>query len=150
VSDTATPRPDITDDRIRVTVGGDDYEFRIPSIRFDIEVGYRSRAIRRAAAPAEGGDISGLDWFTINFTTYCAIMELYLVATSAPDHWPFTADAAGKPVVDSAKFPLRKRNTVMEVGGAFNEAFIRFCNDGVSDGHAAGTETVDGGKTPGT
>ena len=46
-----TPPADILQDELKVRVGADEYVFRIPSIRYDIEVASRAAAIRRAADP---------------------------------------------------------------------------------------------------
>ena len=132
---------DVLQDEITVNVRGEDYVFRIPSIKFDIEVGYRAASIRRKADPEGRGNLDALDGMAAAFAFNCALLELYLKAGPA---WCWSAGAGGKPAVDHEKFPLKAGNLVWEVGGAFRDAFERFRGEGAADDNAAGAETVAG------
>lgn len=132
---------DVLQDEITVTVRGEDYVFRIPSIKFDIEVGYRAAAIRRKADPDGRGALDALDGMAAGFALNCALLELYLARGPA---WCWSPGAGGKPVVDHEKFPIKASALVWEVGGAFRDAFERFRADGTADDNASGAETVAG------
>lgn len=131
----STSGPELLQDKFDVTVRDKRYTFRMPSIRYDMEVGYKAAEIRRSADPAGVGAWNTADYVADTFSRYCAIIELYLVA--ADEEWPFSPGKDGKPVVDSSRFPLKKRTTVYEIGGAFQQTFDRFCSDGDGPGDAA-------------
>ena len=123
------------------------FTFRIPKVTFDMEVGYKSAEIRRNAYPAGGGVLTGLDDAAYAFSRYAAFMELYL--ESSTETWPFSKDAAGKPVVDSSKFPPTHIDAVYEVGAAFDTAYGRFRRTGNFNIASAGAETVASQPNPG-
>jgi hypothetical protein len=132
---------DVLQDELTVSVRGVDYVFRLPSIRYDIEVAGRASSIRRAADPASGGQIYGIGERAARLSFALAIMELYL---KAGPEWPFSAGPGGKPVVNHEKFPRDKTATVYEIGGAFEEAYARFCDDGTADVNRASAEALAG------
>ena len=134
---------DVLSDRISVTVEQNEYVFRIPTIRYDVELGYKSADVRRRCYPEGGGMLGAVDYGAVQFSRSCAILELYL--TSASTLWPYGFDDSdmGKvdltrpPKVDFEKFPLSAAETVTLVGEAFEAAFARFRKRGsVNDGSA--------------
>jgi hypothetical protein len=127
-------KPDVLQDRITVKVRGEEYVFRVPSIRYDIETAYRSAAIRRKADPAGAGGTWGVDPVALNTSWALATIELYL---EAGPQWAFSSNAAGKPIVDHEKFPVNKYATALEVANAFQAAYDRFRDDGTGDVDAA-------------
>ena len=131
MSDT-TAGPELLQDKFDVVVRGKRYTFRVPSIRYDMEVGYKAAQLRRLADPEGIGDLNAVDFAAVTSARACAVMELYLIA--ADEDWPFTAGSDGKPKVDSSLFPLRKRRLVAEIGGTFQKTFETFCADGDTDG----------------
>lgn len=118
------PKPaDVLQDELTVTVRETDYVFRLPTIRYDIEVAARALAIRRRADPEGGGAIYGIGEQAARLSFALAIMELYLAG--GPE-WPFSPGPAGKPAVNHEKFPRNKTALVYEIGGAFEQAYERF------------------------
>jgi hypothetical protein len=101
-----------------VAVNGSTYTFRKPDIRYRIQMGYKAADTRRRVAPEAGGMLDfGIDRDTVDMSRAFAIMELYLQASDAA--WPFSPDAAGKPVVDFTKFPFEREDDVLKIGAAF-------------------------------
>jgi len=147
--------PDILQTNFDVSLDGETYTFRIPGIKHDIEVGYRSADVRRRAYPEAMGAISTLDWQAANFARYCALIELYLVRTTNP--WPYGFDPADvsqvdfekPPKVDFEKFPADRADTVMRLGDLFDQEVARFRRRGNPGGGSAGEKTVDGLRDPG-
>lgn len=137
--------PDPLQDRFEVVVGGDTYVFRIPTIRYDMEVGYRAADVRRRSFPEGAGQMVGLDFQAVNFSRYCAYLELYLLKSSTL--WPFgfaTDDPAqidwnkAAPPVDFEKFPPSRREDVYLVGDAFEREVARFLSRGDTGRPSAG------------
>ena len=117
-------KADVVQTELTVTVENGTYEFKIPSIRYDIEVATRAARIRRLADPSGGtspyelgGRATGLSWAL-------AQMELYLIRSSTT--WPFSPGPTGEPVVDHTKFDARKGRLVMAIGEAFDAEYARF------------------------
>ena len=131
-------------DRFDVVVEGATYTFRKPTIRYDIEVGYKSADIRNRAYPDGYGGMGGIDMQAVNFSRYCAILEMYLL--SATVGWPFGItdedlkglDTSKAPKVDFDKFPLDSADDVYAVGQAFEAAVQRFRSRGNKSGAPAG------------
>jgi len=147
---------DVLADRLTVTVGQHTYDFRMPSIRFDIEVGYRAADVRRRAYPEGMGALGAVDFSAVQFSRACAYLELYLIGAStlwpygiADDHDLSRVDPAKPPKVDFEKFPISAADLVLEVGAAFEDAYGRFRRPGLVNGRSAGTETVAGKPDPG-
>lgn len=147
-------------DTFDVTVENEDgskdtYTFRIPGIRFDIEVAYRAADIRNRIAPQSGGAITGLDMQSIILSRSGAILELYLV--KATTLWPYgvdeddvtKVDTTRKPAVDFDKFPFNRTDDVYRVGARFEEELARFRRRGNTGKGSAGGETVGRGEDPG-
>ena len=124
--------PEPLQDRFDVTVEGATYTFRIPTIRYDIEVGYRAGEIRAKAYPDGAGAMAGLDWQAVSFSRYCAVLELYLI--KATTLWPygFADDDLGRvdfnnpPKVTFDTFPVSASEDVFAVGQAFEAEVARF------------------------
>lgn len=139
---------DILQTNITVNVRNVNYTFRMPTIKYDIEMGYKATDIRRRSDPSGFGDMGSAGPSGANFAWYCAIMELYLVASD--DEWPWSKNTVGKPAVQFENFPLNKTTTLYEVGRAFEDTFQKFRDDGDTNVVTAGTEAVAGVKDPGT
>jgi hypothetical protein len=136
------PKPDVLQNEIVVTVRGEKYTFRMPSIRFEMEIGYRANDICGRSVP-EGSSpqatLLGPGNRAYNFAWCCAVMEMYLIR--ATTEWPFT-DGPGR--VNADRFPFNKTQLVEEIGSAFGAELNRFRDDGSADQHDAGEKTVDG------
>jgi hypothetical protein len=129
-----------------VVLNGETYVFRKPTIRFRIELGYRTADIRRRAFPSGNGamSITGeffLDRDAADFARACGILELYLIKSNQT--WPFSNSDDGKPVVDFDKFPPDREDTVWELAAKFDTEVSRFRKRGNPDKPPAGDETVD-------
>lgn len=135
-------RTDVLQTEIVVAVRGNNYTFRMPSIRFEIEMGYRANDICGRSMPEDStpqASLLGPGNRAFNFAWYCAAMELYLIR--ATTEWPFTG---GPGRVVSERFPLGKAQTVEEIGSAFSVELNRFRDDGSADDNANGKEAVAG------
>jgi hypothetical protein len=123
---------DVLADRFTITLDTDEYVFRIPSIRYDVELGYRAADVRRRCYPDAGGMLGGVDYAAVAFSRACAILELYLI--SANTLWPYgfsdddlsKVDVSKPPKVDFEKFPLSSADQVVAVGEAFEREYTRF------------------------
>lgn len=124
--------PEPLQDRFDVTVDDDVYTFRMPTIRQDIEVGYRASEIRQRAYPTSMGALGGLDYATLQFTRFAAYLELYLVKASTG--WPYGIDDANLQAFDFSKapevrfenFPFDRTDDVYAVGQKFEAEVARF------------------------
>lgn len=124
--------PEPLQDRFEVTVSGSVYTFRIPTIRYDIELGYRSAEIRNKAYPDGMGSMGGLDLQALQFSRYCAMLELYLL--KATTLWPYgfadddltKVDLNAPPKVSFENFPVDRSEDVWTVGQAFETEVARF------------------------
>lgn len=138
-----------------VVVNDDTYTFQIPTIRFDIEVGYKAADVRARAYPEGGGTLGGLDFAAANFSRYCAYIELYL--RRATTLWPYgydnddlgNVDFSRPPQVDFLKFPADRTEDVYQVGAAFDTEVGRFRQRRDRSRERAGAEVVDGSGNPG-
>lgn len=148
---------DVLADRFTVDVDGHQYTFRIPTIKFDIETGYKAADVRRRAYPEAGGTLGAVDFSAVQFSRACAYFELYL--TGATTLWPYgfvddsdlsKVNPATPPIVDFEKFPVSAANTVLKVGAAFDERYADFREPRHRDNRPAGAEAVAGGKNPGS
>lgn len=117
-------KPDVIQTELNVTVRGETYTFRIPSIRYDIEVATRAARIRRLADPGGSTALYELGSRAMGLSWSLAQIELYLIASSAK--WPFSAGAGGEPAVDHTKFDARQARLVSEIGEAFEAEYARF------------------------
>lgn len=141
----------VLEDSFEVEVDGEKYVFRKPSIRQDIEVGYRATDIRRRAYPGEGGSAQTVDNAGYSFSVFCAYLELYLKQSSTL--WPYgIADDSDMSKVDFSKppevkfenFPADRTDSVYTVGAAFSAEVTRFRTRRPVDKRPAGTEAVAG------
>lgn len=140
--------PDILQETFALTVpkeGGDEYVFKIPTIKYEIELGYRAADVRRRAYPEAGGSLVTADYAAVTFSRACAILELYLVKAST--FWPYgfsddegtTIDFSKPPVIDFEKFPVECSELVSEIGNAFEDEVRRFRQRRHRDKRPAGT-----------
>ena len=130
-----------------VTVRGEKYTFRMPSIEFEIEVGYRTNDICGVSLPegsTSAASLLGPGNRAYNFAWCRAVMELYLIRATAK--WPFT-DGPG--LVNSAKFSFNKSQVVEEIGLAFSNEMNRFRDDRLADDDQSGEKIVVGQQDPG-
>lgn len=148
---------DVLAEKFTIEVGGDTFEFRIPSIKYDIETGYKAADIRRRAFPESQGALGAVDFNAVQFSRACAYLELYLVGSSTL--WPYgfaddadvtKVNAANPPKVDFEKFPISAAETVLEVGYAFEQQYAQFRRPRHRRTEPAGTEAMVGGKDSGT
>ena len=130
------PRPT----ELVVEYGGDQYHFKIPTIHDEMRLGMRARSIRQAAAPGEDASAAGLEWGTVFMSQACASFEVLLTKASA--EWPFSKDAAGKPVVKSDKFPADKVDAVLAIYDGYNTKLQTFRAAGVANQPPAAPEAV--------
>lgn len=143
-------------DKFTVEVDGDTYEFKIPTIKYDIESGYRAADVRRRAFPESQGVLGAVDFNVAQFSRACAYLELYLVGASVL--WPYGIDSddvtkidmANPPVVNFEKFPVSAAEAVFAVGFAFEQRYADFRRPRNTGKRSAGTEAVAGVKDPGT
>lgn len=129
-----TSTSEVFQEELTITVRGDEYVFRTPSIRYDIEIAARASSIRRKADP-EGASPYDLGGTAVRFSYALATLELYLKAGPA---WVFSAGTAGKPVVAHEKFAPNKGSLVSEIGEAFDAEYARFLAGGATDDGSAG------------
>jgi hypothetical protein len=129
-----------------VTVDGDQYVFKIPTIKYTMEMGARATDIRRRAYPTTEGDITRTDYIAVLFSRACAQLELYLVRASVA--WPYGFDDTTQidpntpPVVDFEKFPFWATDTIERIGEAFNNEVERFRSRRNPNKRPDGTEAV--------
>jgi len=119
-------------DTIDVTCdNGDVFYFRVPSPREYARMLSRAYEMRRQDSPNTGGSDYGLDFFAQDLYKGFALFETLLTKADAKDNWPYSENAAGKPVVDSTKFPPVSIQLVPEAYRKFEEAFATFLSGGV-------------------
>lgn len=140
-------------DRFEVEVDGEQYVFRIPSISFDISVGYKSAEIRRRAYPEGQGLLGAVDFSAVQFSRSCAYLELYLIQSTAL--WPYgisddvKPDYTVPPKVDFEKFPVWAADMVMEVGAAFEQRYADFRRPRDRGNRQSGEQAVAGKQDSG-
>lgn len=136
--------PDVLQTTFDVDVDGDTYTFKIPNIRYRMEVAGRATDIRRRAYP-EGVDNERNGLIDNNvywFSRCCAILELYLQKSTCT--WPYGEEDPEKidrtklPVVSFDKFPFGRDVTVEAVGLAFENEMNRFRKRGNTDSGSTG------------
>jgi hypothetical protein len=138
-----------------VTVDGDTYTFDIPTITFDIVVGYKAADVRGRAYPDSGGVLNTIDFAAANFSRYCAYLELYL--RKASTLWPYgyedddldKVDFNKPPQVDFLKFPTSRADDVYLVGAAFDTEYARFRRRRNRPAASVREEAVAGERNPG-
>jgi hypothetical protein len=137
--------PELFQDEITASFGGDDFIFSIPSLHDEIRVGLRSKALRQELVGA-GEDSSeyGLDDWTTYLLRASATFEVLLKKASTK--WPFTPGAAG-PVVDSSKFPKNKVGDVVAIYRRYLDELATF-REGGSPAKPVGEEAVADQSNP--
>jgi hypothetical protein len=136
--------PDILQNEFDVSVDGETYTFKVPSIKYRFEVGGRAIDIRRRGYTdgTLNERIGIVDRESDFFSRNCAVLELYLVKATTP--WPYGTeqvqeiDLAKPPRVDFEKFPPGREDTIDAVGAAFVEGLARFRAGGNTDQRPAG------------
>lgn len=135
---------DLTKTEIIIPYGGDDYVFKIPGLMDDMRVGVRARNIRRQADPNDPGEFGLSDEVVLQVRAMASFEELL---RKGP-RWPWIADAQGKPLVDSLKFPDDRAGDVTAIYLLFLQQVNSFRLGRDTNGGQAGTEAVAG--QPGT
>jgi hypothetical protein len=111
---------------------GGEYTFKIPTIAYDMLVGYKAAEIRRKVYPEGGGAIGPIDFQAVQFSRCCAFLELYLIASTRL--WPYgfrdseidKLDPRVPPAVDFEKFPVECSDLIFEIGGLFEAEYAQF------------------------
>ncbi len=116
-------------DTITVVHDNQNYEFKIPNNRLLAQWGIVARNLRRRDDPEGDGSEIGLSPMTLEQYNALAAFELLLVKTSAD--WVYSADASGKRVIDSSRWPYNA--PVLEVYSLMNNELIRFLAPGTGD-----------------
>jgi hypothetical protein len=145
---------DVLADRFQITVDSDTYDFKIPTITYDIVVGYKAADIRARSYPEGQGLIGTIDYAAVNFSRCCAYFELYLI--SASTLWPYgqdsddidSLDMSHPPKVDFTNFPIWA--PVMEVGAAFEARYAQFRSERHPRNRPAGKKAVAGVENTGS
>lgn len=132
---------DVLQTTIEVPHKGTTYVFRIPSYTDEIKIGILARNIRRSLDPETGGSAEGLDYSTLVYVRTAAVFQSLLEQCS--DTWPFSEDAAKKPIVDYRKWSPEKVEEALAVGMLFETALQRFRGVGIADQNPAGGKTVE-------
>lgn len=132
--------PDPADENIK-------YEFRVPTIKDQMALGMRARAIRRQNDPTGSGDLLGLDQDTAMLSWALGAFEILLTASGT--QWPWSKDGEGKPIVIHSKFPDDKFDTVLLVGYKLDTEIGRFRKGWTSNWKPTGEKVVDGVGDPG-
>jgi hypothetical protein len=107
---------------LTVSVAGETYQFKMPSVRDDARIGSIARFIRAQDDPEHIGSADGLDFNT--FIAYQAFATFQVLLLRATTDWPFTAGPDGKPVINPDKFP--DEAPVMEVYEGYLDALATF------------------------
>lgn len=118
------------------------YEFRVPSIKEQMALGMKARAIRRENDPTGSGDLNGLDSDTAMLSWALGAFEILLTASGAK--WPFSEGPDKRPIVRYAKFPDDKLDTVLYVGYKLDTEIARFRKGWTSNWKPPVEEAVDG------
>ncbi|MDA8120114.1 MAG: hypothetical protein M0Z85_08775 [Gammaproteobacteria bacterium] len=98
-----TPQNPLTQTELTVTVKGETFVFKIPSIRDEAKVGSIARWLRAQDDPAGIGAPEGLDFETFFFYQALATIQVLLKRASDDSWWSTGPD--GRPVLDASKLP---------------------------------------------
>lgn len=141
---------DVLTDTLTITVGEDQFVFKIPTPIQQIEIGVRASALRRRFDASGAGWEDGLDTATYLLVRGMVILQVLLTQSSAK--WPYTETrgADGKPIVavDIDKFPPSASPIIIQVYQGFNDALARFFGGGVGDDKPAVSDAVAGEPNP--
>lgn len=141
---------DVLTDKLTVTVGGEQYVFKIPSPMEQIEIGVKAAALRRRHDFTGGGWEEGLDQASFMLVRGIVVLQVLLRQSSAK--WPYSESRDDKGAVtvsvDPDKFPPNVTPTIIQVYQGFSEALARFFTGGAESGDTAGAETVAGQPNP--
>ena len=113
---------DVLKTTLEVRVGEDVFEFKIPTIHQEIQIGIRANDLRRKLGNTDSSAY-GVDGETLVELRACACFELLLVRSS--EKWPWTEDK-GKVEVKSENFPIERFNDVILAYQGFQEALSTF------------------------
>lgn len=135
---------DVLTDRLTITVGDDQYVFKIPTPLQQMEIGVKAAALRRRYDFQGGGWEDGLDQGTFLLVRGIVIMQVLLIQCSVK--WPYSESKDDKGAVtvsvDPDKFPPFATPIIIQVYQGFTEALARFFEVGTESGVAAGEEAV--------
>lgn len=114
---------DLEKNVITVVYENETYVLRIPTPIDQIAIGVKQKEIM---AKSYADFIpSDLDSFSAALLTGMATFER-LITSGSTANWLWVSGKDGKPVVDSAKFPVTATRVVMEVTGSFQLEFDKF------------------------
>ena len=125
---------------LTVTVGVDNFEFKIPGLHEEVKIGSRMIRLRQQIDPEWDG-VSSLDYNSLTVLRACAVFETLLLRSSV--EWCFSPGPQGKPIVDSSKFPENKAREVVEAYEGYNEKLRNFRESGDSNKPLPATEAVE-------
>lgn len=124
---------------------GDHFQFKIPTIRDEIQVSARADAIHKSLDPSWDGFTPGLDGFGMLHLKACATLEILLEKSSA--RWAFSETKDGVKV-DSSKFPANRVNDVIVAYQGFSEALQTFRETGNLPEDAPSEQAVESQPNP--
>lgn len=135
---------DILQNTVKITVEGEEFEFRVPSPLDVAKVGMRAAAIRRNADPDGIGFEDGLDIDTLLVVRAMATMDVLLERSSAKWALSEIKDTQGNVKVgaDSNKFPAHVTPMLPVIYQEVQEAIKRFLGRGTGNGVATGAEDM--------
>ena len=131
---------------LTVTVGADNFEFKIPGLHEEIKIGSRMNRLRQQIDPEWDG-MTPLDFNSATVLRACSVFETLLVRASA--EWCFSPGPQGKPIVDSSRFPSNKAREVVEAYEGYNEQLRNFREGGTAGQALPPAETVAGEQNSG-
>jgi hypothetical protein len=119
----------------------DHFQFKIPTIRDEIQISARADAIHKSLDPSWDGFTPGLDGMGMLELKACATLEILLEKSSAV--WAFTQTLEGVKV-DHTKFPANRVNDVILAYQGFSEALQTFRETGDLPEEPSGEQAVAG------
>lgn len=125
---------------LTVSVAGETYQFKIPSVRDEARIGSIARFLRAQDDPEHIGTAEGLDFNT--FIAYQAMATMQVLLLRASTSWPFSAGKDGKPVINPDEFP--DDAPVMEVYEGYLDALSIFRGEGTKPQSAGEPASMDG------
>lgn len=121
----------------------DSFEFRIPTVEDELQLGFIERNIRRdfegRAMSADElkirrplGEAEGLDFNTRARVQAIAGFQRLLVKSDAKDNWCWSKDPQGRPVIDYRVWDATHLDEAVAIWWLFMEELTRFRSGGVA------------------
>ncbi len=117
----------------------DHFQFKIPTIRDEIQISARADAIHKSLDPSWDGFTPGLDGMGMLELKACATLEVLLEKSSAV--WAFSQTKDGVRV-DHSQFPANRVNDVILAYQGFSEALQTFRETGNLPEEPSGEQAV--------